>query len=98
MKSLCFLFAFITFWLLTGSAAPPVHNLREFSVQFITSEDESVENLADELKVFSSVYCGLRSGIPAETNFNSARYEYKNGNDKYKFEVSKIICDFPTQM
>ncbi|MCC2680336.1 MAG: hypothetical protein K0R29_2912 [Pseudobdellovibrio sp.] len=96
LKSFYLIFTCVLMWLLSGSAAP-VHNFREFSVQFITSEDESVENLAEELKVFSGIYCGLRKGTAADANFNSARYEYKNGNSKYKFEVSKVVCDFPTQ-
>ena len=95
MKSFLVVFLTVALWLLSSSAAPPANNFREFKVQFITSEDESVEKLAEELKVFSSIYCGLRKGTPAETNFNSARYEYKNGSNKYKFEVTRIVCDFP---
>jgi len=96
LKSFYLIFACVFLWMLSGSAAP-ANNLREFSVKFITSEDESVESLAEELKIFSGIYCGLRKGTAADANFNSARYEYKNGNSKYKFEVNKVICDFPNQ-
>lgn len=96
LKSFFFVFIAVSLGLLSSSAAGPGGNFREFIIQFNTDESESVESLAEELKVFSSIYCGLRKATAAEINFNSARYEYKNGSNKYKFEVSRIVCDFPS--